>query len=106
MGKAVPIGLYHYRGCNTDKIGVAESYYIPTQNILGIYGQYTGRSRQGTMVIGNDTHHITKWDFDMTYGEVETNWTHSTSITTGASNRINVRERYNSLGKIHLLNVI
>ena len=85
--------MHHYSIWNAAKNGGPKIYDIPTQKILGIYGQNTWRLRQGAMVIGNDTHHITKWDFDMTYGEVETNWTHSTDINTGASNRINVRER-------------
>ena len=67
-------------------------------------GHYNGRSRKGTMQRGRETHHITKWDFDPTSGEVDKNWIHSTDRATGTSKKIAVYERGNWMGNIKLSN--
>ena len=67
-----------------------------------MYGHYTGRSIHATMKRGNDTHQITKWEFDTTSREVDKNWTHLSYNATRTRNRITICERGNYLVKRHL----
>ena len=97
--------MHHYRGWNMSKNEATERYNTSTNNLLGMAGHYTGRSKKVTTERINDSHHIIKWYFDTNSGEVGNIWIHYTDSATGTSNMITVCEIRKCMGKIKLLNV-